>query len=562
MDAANGITRKYSKTLLVIFLTILSAFICRQLTKNDILPPMFVRPLGLIRSILYMGLFFAWGITLKRRIVHKMVRRYLIGIDGLILFWLIVRTLKFHILTIRFAARYMWYLYYLPMLFIPMCGVIIALTLGKPIDWRIPKKTLILWGVTLLLFILVITNDLHQKVFVFPADQRFFEWSDKEYSYATVYYIVMSWQITCALLALFLMLRKCRIPRTHRLMIMPFIPSALAIVYVFAYWNRYDWFMTLFGDLTVIQSILYALTFEICIQCRLIASNMRYDELFRAVTGCSAQITDNDYNVRYAALDAEPFSLETLVSSEKTPILLPDHRLLYNIPINGGHAIWTEDVSELIKRGAETREIKMELEERNSLLRYEYTRDKKRREIEEENRLYDMLRSVTQQQIDKIAVRVDEYQASDKNSDESRRILARIAVLCGFIKRRRHLALLNYRNYDIPAAEMENAFGETIRALGLLSVRGTYFVDAVMLNGRAAALAYDFFEDCVEETVGELEAVNVRLTRPYGLLRVTVSLDTRKDLSAIKHKYPSAEIDTDDGEQTLILPLESDGGEE
>ena len=562
MDAANGITRKYSKTISAIFLTILSAFICRQLTKNDILPPMFVRPLGLIRSILYMGLFFAWGITLKRRIVHKMVRRYLVGIDGLILFWLIVRTLKFHILTIRFATRYMWYLYYLPMLFIPMCGVIIALTLGKPIDWRIPKKTLILWGVTLLLFILVITNDLHQKVFVFPADQRFFEWSDKEYSYATVYYIVMSWQITCALLALFLMLRKCRLPRTHRLMIMPFIPSALAIVYVFAYWNRYDWFMTLFGDLTVTQTMLYALTFEICIQCGLIASNIRYDELFRAVTGCSAQITDNDYNVRYAALDAEPFSLETLVSAETTPILLSDYRILYNIPIKGGHAIWTEDVSELIKRGAETREIKMELEERNSLLRYEYTRDKKRREIEEEIRLYDMLRSVTQQQIDKIAVRVDEYQASDKNSYESRRILARIAVLCGFIKRRRHLALLNYRNYDIPAAEMENSFGETIRALGLLSVRGTYFVDAVMLNGRAAALAYDFFEDCVEETVGELEAVNVRLTRPHGLLRVTVSLDTRKDLSAIKHKYPSAEIDTDDGEQTLILPLESDGGEE
>ena len=310
-------SRKYSKTLSAIFLTILSAFICRQLTKNDILPPMFVRPLGLIRSILYMGLFFAWGITLKRRIVHKMVRRYLIGIDGLILFWLIVRTLKFHILTIRFAARYMWYLYYLPMLFIPMCGVIIALTLGKPIDWRIPKRTLILWGVTLFLFLLVITNDLHQKVFVFPSDQGFFEWSDNKYGYAAVYYIVMTWQIICALLALFLMLRKCRIPQTRRLMIMPFIPSALAIVYVFAYWNRYDWFMTLFGDLTVTQTILYALTFEICIQCGFIASNIRYDELFRAVTGCSAQITDNDYNVRYAALDTEPFSLETLVSSEK-----------------------------------------------------------------------------------------------------------------------------------------------------------------------------------------------------------------------------------------------------
>ena len=83
-----------------------------------------------------------------------------------------------------------------------------------------------------------------------------------------------------------------------------------------------------------------------------------------------------------------------------------------------------------------------------------------------------------------------------------------------------------------------------------------------MLNGGAAALAYDFFEDCVEETVGELEAVNVRLARPCGHLRVTVSLDTGRDLSAIKRKYPLAEIDTDAGEQTLVLPLESEGGEE
>ena len=229
MNAANGSTRKYSRTLSAVFLTILSAVICRQLTKNGILPPMFVRPLGLVRSILYMGLFFVWGITLKRRIVHKSVRRYLIGVDGLILLWLIVRTLKFHILTIRFAARYMWYLYYLPMLFIPMCGVVIALTLGKPLEWRIPKKTGLLWGVTLLLFLFVITNDLHQKVFVFPADQGFFEWSDKEYSYAAVYYLIMAWQIFCALLTLFLMLRKCRIPLTRRLIILP--PSACVGMY-------------------------------------------------------------------------------------------------------------------------------------------------------------------------------------------------------------------------------------------------------------------------------------------------------------------------------------------
>ena len=559
MDAVNGSPRKHSRTFFAIFLTILSAFICRQLTKTEILPEPYIRPLGIIRSIIYIGLFFAWGLSLKRRIVHKQARRYLIGIDGLIIFWMICRSLKYYTVTASIAWRYLWYLYYLPMLFIPMCGVIIALTFGKPFETRISKKVLALWGITLFLFLLVITNDLHQKVFVFPAGTGFMEWDDLDYGYALPYYFVTAWQPICAIAGLFIMIKKCRVPNSRGFLLVPVIPPFLSILYIFAYWGGFDWFMALFGDITVTQGCLYVLTFELCIRFRLIASNMRYDELFRAVTGCSAQITDNDYNLRYSALDALPFDRATLVFAEKTPILLPDNRLLCNIPIKGGHAIWTEDESELIRLNTEIKEIKDELEERNSLLRYEYKLEKKRREVEEESRLYDLLQNVTQRQLDKIAVLIQKFQTVVKGSAESKKILAHIAVLCGFIKRRRHLTLLDYREMSIPTEEMLSAFGETMKALELLSVRGTCFVDTARLNGKVAALAYDFFEDCVEMALDNLKAVNVSLARPDGRLRVTVSLETDSDLTSLALKYPSAVIENYENEYSLILMLDTIG---
>lgn len=542
-----------------IILTILSAFVCRQLTRSGTLPHAFDRPLGLIRSVLYLGFFFVWGISLNRRVTHKQVCRYLLGIDGLILFWLIIRTLKFYIVTTTVAMRYLWYLYYIPMLFVPMLGVLIALTRGKPLEHRVSGQINGIWVINILFFLAVITNDLHQKVFSFPREQNFTEWSDLGYQYSIIYYLIVAWLILCAFAALVIMIRECRIPQKRKSKYSPLIPMIASILYTFLYWEKPEWLWLLLDDLTITQSLLYVLTFELYIRCRLIASNTRYVELFRSVVGCSAQITDNDYNVCYQALDAVSFDKETLRTAEEKPVLLPDNRMLYNIPIKGGHAVWTEDVAEFLRLNADRKEVKIELEERNSLLRYEYTREKKQRELEEKKHLYDMLQNVTQNQSGKIMLLINEYQASGNNTEASGNILAHIAVLCAFIKRRRHIALLDYRGLNITAAEMENAFGETIRTLALLSIRGTYFVDVAATEGKYAALAYDFFEDCVEESVENLKAVNVSFTNPDGRLRVTVSLESEKDLTVVSQRYPDAVFESYGDEQTLMLPLDKIG---
>ena len=85
------------------------------------------------------------------------------------LLWLILRTLKYSFVTGLAAGRYIWYLYYLPMLFLPLLWVYIALSMGKSEDYRLSRGTGMLSIIPAALFLLVITNDLHQQGFAFKS---------------------------------------------------------------------------------------------------------------------------------------------------------------------------------------------------------------------------------------------------------------------------------------------------------------------------------------------------------------------------------------------------------
>ena len=99
--------------------------------------------------------------------------------------------------------RHLWYLYYLPMLAIPLLAMFVALSLGRPESFRLPKWTALLNILTAALFLLVLTNDLHQLVFVFPADAAV--WGD-DYRYAFGYVLTVGWILLCTLTALVTML--------------------------------------------------------------------------------------------------------------------------------------------------------------------------------------------------------------------------------------------------------------------------------------------------------------------------------------------------------------------
>ena len=172
--------------LLCAFLAVAAAAVLRQIgfCVNEQLDQFFT----ILRAAIYIGLFVAWGISVRSRIIQPQVRRYLTAVSALMIFWMTVRSIRYSLEEALWVMRHLWYLYYLPMLFIPLLAVFIALSLGKPESFRLPKWTVLLYIPTAALLLLVLTNDLHQLVFVFPADAVV--WMD-DYHYAIGYFLAV-----------------------------------------------------------------------------------------------------------------------------------------------------------------------------------------------------------------------------------------------------------------------------------------------------------------------------------------------------------------------------------
>ena len=151
--------------MIFVFMVIAVAYSCRILAKFDIGGVYS----NYIRSALYLLLFFLWAVSIDRRIIQKQTLHCLRLTAALMLVWLVLRTLKYEVVTDLTVARYIWYLYYLPMLFIPLLGVYIALSLGKSEEFRLTGKIGTLALIPVTLFLLVITNDLHQQMFAFRS---------------------------------------------------------------------------------------------------------------------------------------------------------------------------------------------------------------------------------------------------------------------------------------------------------------------------------------------------------------------------------------------------------
>ena len=100
-----------------------------------------------------------WTFTLYYRIYKKQIKRYVLGIGGLLMLLMLLRIAR--ILT-QHQYNILWYTYYLSMIFIPtlyyLCAKIILNRKSK-IEYIIPIS------ISGILFLLVLTNDLHEKVF-------------------------------------------------------------------------------------------------------------------------------------------------------------------------------------------------------------------------------------------------------------------------------------------------------------------------------------------------------------------------------------------------------------
>ena len=132
-------------------------------------------------------------------------------------------------------------------------------------------------------------------------------------------------------------------------------------------------------------------------------------------------------------------------------------------------------------------------------------------------------------------------------------MLAEIAVLCSYIKRRKHLTLLTDRDYEVSVGELERAFSESLQTLKLLDVRSTLYIDLAvsMLSGRAAAAVFDFYETVIETDLESLKSIQVSLA-DVGSVRLSLNVQCEASLSALADKF-NAQYEAEDGYQHIVF---------
>ena len=538
--------------LLCAFLAVAAAAVLRQIgfCVNEQLDQFFT----ILRAAIYIGLFGAWGISVRSRIIQPQVRRYLTAVSALMIFWMTVRSIRYSLEEALWVMRHLWYLYYLPMLFIPLLAVFIALSLGKPESFRLPKWTVLLYIPTAALLLLVLTNDLHQLVFRFPEDAVV--WMN-EYRYGIVYFPVVGWMVLCALTALVIMLVKCRVPNSRKVLVLPFVPVVLSVIYGALYIFQLPWLRLIAGDVTVVFCLLIAATLESCIQCGLIQSNTHYNDLLLSCT-LRVQLTDPEYQRLLSSRSAEPIPLQIMRQTETGPVRLDGGLRLSGAPVRGGHVLWTEDVSELLEVLEELQDVKDSLEDNNALLRAEYTLKAREAHIAEQDRLYNIIQRETAPRIKLLAELTDAFETM---GDEAQRkqILGKMAVIGAYLKRRSNLIFLADKTPLFQEKELHLTFGESMDNLELCGITCGLLSELERpVEARQLMKMYDLFEEIVERSIDTMSTITVWIGPADGALRITINTDSAADLSPLGSDSVSALRD-EDGEWQLCMVLRAGG---
>lgn len=247
---------------------------------------------------LFTAAILIWAYQLKKRLVQSYVRRNLMGAAFLMILWMVLRTVKYEFLIPKehAAARYVWYLYYIPLIWIPLLMFLSVLYIGRPYNCPISRRWNILYFPAVLLVAAVLTNDYHQLAFRFPEGLD--RWNSSFYTYGPVYYSVVIWIAVLFVVMMIVVFVRCAVPANRKKIWIPMIPFVFGMVYTVLYILNVDNVLVKLFRLPEIGCFLFAAFMEGLIIVHLFPSNDSYSDFWNA-SSIGAGIMDENGVISY-----------------------------------------------------------------------------------------------------------------------------------------------------------------------------------------------------------------------------------------------------------------------
>lgn len=453
---------------------------------DDLLPDFWHVLFSLLAHVILLSLVIFWGVSIIHRIIRKDLRLYLLIIAIFILFFLVVRMIKYGLTrNDDILNRYLWYSYYVSQCLIPPTLLLASFSIEKKDGKPLKKTWFLIFIPAIILLSLIYTNDLHQLAFIFEYSEN-----DFSYKHGIVFYLAIIWEILITIISIIIMIIKCQVSACRKKIWIP-IFTFLGCVFISTIC-----FLVNISSFKIPELLCFSciLIIESCIDIGLIPSNINYEKYFYH-SMCSAFITDENLQVIYRSKSSLSLDKEQLKVAIISPIMIDKNTKFYGTKIHGGYTFRSEDLSLINEINIGLQEAKQQIKEENDIIEAENEMKKQSAKIDEQKKLYAKVETYTKDEISKLN---NLLLLKTINEEDFINKMRFACVLAAYIKRRSNLILLSKKDKLMDIDELELSINESISYLSLSNIE--CFLDCKLkgkINSDILGIIYDFFEMCV-----------------------------------------------------------------
>ena len=498
--------------------------------------------------LIYLFLAVFWIHSVQYRLLPSRARNYLITAALCAVMMLVLRSVKYRLLDgwALDAQRYVWYLYYVPMILMPTLFLMTCIRIenrNRPV--RFDERFLLIPASVLT--VLFLTNDLHYFAFRSNGVNIMTGANATYYNNWLLYVYYAYWGVTIST-GLVLLVRANRRLHSFKKTVLPFlfplIMLSLFLVDITLNWVRLP------SMFTVPEIVSFGMIgiFESCIRNRLIPYNENYNSFF-ALMRFPAVITDNGLSVVHSSAEPVDAAHGQLCSAVSAPVYLDADTKLTGKRITAGYTFYTEDESELHRMREKLTDANELIASENDMIEAENELRSRKAQVDSRNYIYERISVKMLPYHRKALEMLDEMQPGAPDFAEK---IARLNLLNAYIKRGTNLLLTNEGKENIPLTELGIAVEEYSRYLSYCNVQASVTSDKDEMIPRDEA--FDLFTEFYETADALTDQITMLHIAVNGdCMRLIADCETRPELPSY------AKVKESDGLYFIALSAQKGG---
>ena len=487
-------------------------------------------------TLLFAIFFTMWTIRLYYKLYDNKTRRYILFIGILIVFWMLIRIIKGVTLDIN-IERICWYLYYLPLIFIPTLFYVCSKSLLSKMN---KKKKIFIYLISSILLILVLTNDFHELVFKFNNGIYF----HNDYNHYIGYYLIFIWifYLFCGGM-IKLAINRLKIKKDLKVFL-PLVVLLLGLIYTYLYILDVPYIRE--TNMSIVNSVLICLGIELAFYLGLIPNNKKYIQKFFN-SNLDMSIISLDGNTKYTtcAFKVVPNFILDDIKNNKVKQIYQKKNIVYDIKENkDSYVILRKDLTNIFKLKEEMLKQQKELLKQQESMKLE---EKTKRE------LYEI--KIRKDTINRVEKKLEEKRLEAKNilmkDDIKREDLEKVKRIIIYSKKKSMLIISEMNNEIYNEESIKILLNELIVGMSSLNIEGLVVVKNKMnIKGRIMSYLYDIVYELIENSKNN--AVMIYVFSDNNMVNLKAVIGTNKKIkdklkldSNIKVKEKVYDTDTE-----------------